>query len=187
MVISRNKIESLKDSKIVPESLTSAGFHINFEKSEFIPTKKIEWLGLYWNSEEFSINIPQRRISDVEDCIFRVISLLPYVTARQLAQVTGKIISLMPVMGNLCRLMTRYCYMTIVTRPSWDRKMILNDQNILHELKFWQRNVDYLNLKRLCTRDSPNTLVYSDASDVAAAVVVMKGFFIGCGLEMRLL
>ena len=175
LVISRNKVESLKDSKIVQESLKSAGFHINFEKSEFIPTKKIEWLGLYWNSEEFSISIPQRRISDVKDCIVRVISLLPYVTARQLAQVTGKIISLMPVMGNMCRLMTRYCYMTIVTRPSWDRKMVLNDYNILHELKFWQRNVDYLNLKRLCTRDSPNTLVYSDASDVAAAAFTLGG------------
>ena len=53
--------------------------------------------------------------------------------------------------------------------------MILNDQNILHELKFWQRNVDYLNLKRLCTRDSPNTLVYPDASDVAAAAFTLGG------------
>ena len=53
--------------------------------------------------------------------------------------------------------------------------MILNDQNILHELKFWQRNVNYLNLKRLCTRDSPNTLVYSDASDVAAAAFTLGG------------
>jgi hypothetical protein len=40
-----------------------------------------------------------------------ILSEFPLITARNLAQVTGKIISMSPVIGNISRLMTRYCYM----------------------------------------------------------------------------
>ena len=60
-------------------------------------------------------------------------------TARELARVTGKVISLSPVVGNLTRLMTRHCYMSIETRSCWDKKLILvYPSEIFRELYFWR-------------------------------------------------
>ena len=135
-------------STFVRDSLSQAGFHINFEKSVFIPTQDIEWLGLRWNSKLFELSIPQRRVDDVKACLLRVIPLLPHISYRQLAQVTGKLISLSPVLGSICRLMTRYCYMTVSSRTSWDKRIINLDPSVLYELHFWLKNVSRFNSKK---------------------------------------
>ena len=41
-------------------------------------------------------------------------------SARQLASFTGKIISTGPVVGNVSRIMTRHCSMSVATAPDWD-------------------------------------------------------------------
>ena len=53
------------DADFVFKSLSDAGFLVNLEKSVFIPTKTFTWLGLEWDSNEFSIRIPSKRITDV--------------------------------------------------------------------------------------------------------------------------
>ena len=108
--------ECQKDSFFVKQSLVDAGFLINEEKSIFVPTQKLEWLGILWDSQLFSHSILDRRISDLLCSITHIIDFFPVFTARKLAQVTGKVISLSPVVGNLTRLMTRHCYMSIETR-----------------------------------------------------------------------
>ena len=94
-----------KQAKFVQKSLTEAGFLINTEKSMFDPKQELEWLGILWNSRVFSISIPERRISDLLNSINSIFDFFPRISARQLAQVTGKIISLSPVFGvnDLCR------------------------------------------------------------------------------------
>lgn len=49
-----------------------------------------------------------------------LLNVFPNLTARQLARVTGKIISMSPVMGNITSLMTRHLYMAIEKRKRWD-------------------------------------------------------------------
>ncbi|CAC5371828.1 unnamed protein product [Mytilus coruscus] len=56
---------------------------------------------------------------------------IPYISARNLAQVTGRIISMSPVIGNITRIMTRYCYMSIESRMSWDSYLVLEKFSIL--------------------------------------------------------
>ena len=108
---------SLRDcshnSVFVRQSLIDAGFLINEDKSIFTPVQSLEWLDIVWNSLDCSLSIPDRRIVDLVDALKYVLSKLPFITARLLAQVTGRIISMSPVIGNVTRLMTRYCYMTI--------------------------------------------------------------------------
>jgi hypothetical protein len=80
--------------------------------------------------------------------IKKLIYKFPFFTATQLAHVTGKVISLSPVIGNLTRLMTRYCYLTIESRTSWDKLLlILHSHEVLKELKFWLDNVHKVNKK----------------------------------------
>lgn len=45
------------------------------------------------------ISVPERRIEDAVCCLKKVIDRFPDITARELAQVVGKIISMTPVMG----------------------------------------------------------------------------------------
>ena len=138
-----------KDSFFVKQSLVDVGFLINEEKSIFFPTQKLEWLGILWDSQLFSLSIPDRRISDLLCLITHIIDFFPVFTARELAQVTGKVISLSPVLGNLTRLMTRHCYMSIETRSCWDKKLILvYPSEILRELYFWRDNVKSVNCKK---------------------------------------
>jgi hypothetical protein len=109
-----------KDSFFIRKSLTEAGFLINVDKSVFTPAQSIEWLGIIWDSVNFSLQIPDRRVQDLIESVSLILSEFPLITARNLAQVTGKIISMSPVIGNISRLMTRYCYMIIETRSAWD-------------------------------------------------------------------
>jgi hypothetical protein len=61
-------------------------FLINEEKSIFVPTQKLEWLGILWDSQLFSLSIPDRRISDLLCSITHIIDFFPVFTARKLAQ-----------------------------------------------------------------------------------------------------
>ena len=67
---------------------------------------------------------------------------LPFVSARSLARLVGKIISLMPVVGNVSRLMTRNLYLIIQWRKSWDSLLNIKDeQNVIDEIFFWKNQL----------------------------------------------
>ena len=114
------------DSLFVKDSLLQAGFVENVEKSVWKPVQRIEWLGLIWDSCNFCLLIPEIRISDLKS-ILNPISVIPYrVTARGIARCAGKVISLIHVVGNIARIMTRYLYMEIQTRSAWHRPFSLS-------------------------------------------------------------
>lgn len=54
-------------------------------------------------------------------------------SARKLASFTGKIISTGPVVGNVSRIMTRHCSMSVATAPDWDSLFKL-DQYCIYEV-----------------------------------------------------
>jgi hypothetical protein len=132
------------------KSLTEAGFLINVDKSAFTPAQSIEWRGIIWDSVNFSLQIPDRRVQDLIESVILILSEFPLITARYLARVTGKIISMSPVIGNISRLMTRYCYMITETRSAWDSLLeIIHSDQVKAELVFWQENIVKLNRKYL--------------------------------------
>ena len=136
------------DAVFVKNSLLKAGFVINLEKSIWEPVQKLEWLGLFWDSERFSLYIPDRRVDDLRCSLIELFSHLPKVTARKLAPCVGKIISILPVIGNNARLMTRRCYVVIENRLSWDSTICLESNDFcITELNFWRQNIDLLNVK----------------------------------------
>ena len=163
------------DACFVRNSLEEAGFVINYDKSIWEPVQKLEWLGLFWDSEQFSLYIPERRINDLRCGLEELFSYLPKVTARKLAQCVGKVISMMPVIGNIARLMTRRCYVIIENRTSWDSVVCIESSDFcITELNFWRKNIDFLNVKKLGGYRCPDTLVFSDASNVACGSYVVK-------------
>ena len=164
-----------KDSFFIRKSLTEAGFLINVDKSVFTPAQSIEWLGIIWDSVNFSLQIPDRRVQDLIESVSLILSEFPLITARNLAQVTGKIISMSPVIGNISRLMTRYCYMIIETRSAWDSLLeIIHSDQVKAELVFWQENIVKLNRKYLAGYSCSSVVIYSDASDIAAGACTVE-------------
>lgn len=141
-----DKTQCIYESKFVKQSLIGAGFLINEEKSVFDPVQCLEWLGIIWNSTEFCLQISDRRISDFT----WVLNEFPHISARTLAQVTGKVISMSPVVGNVTRIMTKTCYIAIESRFTWDRVLQFSfPGQVLAELKFWNENIKTLNSKKL--------------------------------------
>ena len=147
------------------ESLNSAGFLINEKKSIFSPVQE---LGIIWNSSEFLVKIPERRIDDMLEALQIGLSDFSSMTARKLAQIVGRIISMSPVIGNISRLMTRYSYMCIESRITWDSILNMTFPDLVYdEFLFWLENIIKINFKKLDFYSKSTAIVFSDASNVA--------------------
>ena len=119
--------------------------------------------------------MPQERVFSLICSIDEVLTNFPFSTARALVKITGKIISMSPIIGNIFRLMMRSMYLTIEGRLSWDNPLDLrNNVNIFEELKFWRDNVKYLNVRKLLVHLPPRLLAYSDASNDACEAFIVS-------------
>jgi hypothetical protein len=58
-------------------------------------------VGLVWNSPDYCLRIPDRRVQDCLDTVSRLFEKLPKITARQLAQCTGKLFLWAQLWGTL--------------------------------------------------------------------------------------
>ena len=92
-----NECKSVADS--VKDDLSKAGLVPNIEQSVWVPVQCIDWLGLTWNEDKSTLKVIERRVDDLLSCTADLTEVLPYVTARRLAVIAGKVISFMPVTG----------------------------------------------------------------------------------------
>ena len=122
-------------------------------------------MGIVWNTINETISISDRREISIASSVDKILSSDRLVSARGLASLAGKIISGGAVFGNISRVMTRYCSISVASAQDWDYKFYL-DQYCVRELCFWQSYLKRLNCKVVA--DSPykmsNYVVYSDAS-----------------------
>lgn len=128
-----------KNAAKVKQDLIDAGFILNNQKSVWKPVQKLKWLGFVWDMNNDCLEIPQNKLSDVLSCIQHFQKGSYFTSARMLAQLTGRIISMSMVLGNIAELMTKHLYHAIVNRTSWDSLFNVScDSNKLTELNFWK-------------------------------------------------
>ena len=136
----------------------------------------LRWLGYFWDLKKKSLSIP----SDKIDRLFTSIDdALSHTTmpARQLASVTGSIISNLLVIGNLCKLMTKNLHRALNCRAGWESSVIL-DLPSRKELIFWRENLLRLNSRPLSEDVRPVTrIAYSDASSLGCAAYLSTDDF----------
>jgi hypothetical protein len=90
-------------------------------------------------------------------------------TARILAGVVGKIISLIPALGLVYQLMTRNSCTAICERNTWDSKFEYSDL-VESELKLWFQNCLSMPSKLISPIQSkPERIVFADASSFSGA------------------
>ena len=124
---------------------------------------------------------------NLEDFVFQ--HYLLNVIARNLAQSFGKVISVMPAIGNIARLMTRRCYFIIESHETWDSIIRLTGSDFcITEMNSWTKFINSLNLRKLGIYCRPESLVFSDASQAVEITLNLRlktHFFIACGQEEK--
>lgn len=174
-VFAPSKHECLSVSEFIQNSLSEFGLLINFDKSIFYPTQNLEWLGILWDSKSFSISVPTRRIDDTIGLLQKLVKSFPRVTARELARAVGKIISMSPIMGNICSIMTRFSSIEIASRKSWDDIIVFTHKNeVLNECNFWLQCIYSEKTRYLKTPTKKSVIVYSDASSLASGAYTVE-------------
>ena len=148
-----------------------AGFVPNTQKSIWAPVQSLRGLGYRWDLKENLLTVLEDKIDKLLLSIDNELSQssLP---ARQLASVTGSIISNMLVFGNVCKIMTKSLHRARDRREGWESRVGL-DHAARKELDFWKSNVSHLNSR--CLADAirrPSRIVYSDASAVGCAAFI---------------
>ena len=162
--------KSLSDS--VRQDIVSFGFTPNDGKSVWQPTQKLVFLGTVLDFEEGLILIPERHILKLKSSLVSCLQK-DQIVARDLASITGQVISMTCPVGNVGRLFTRNCSAAIEPRTSWAQPLNVSAA-IRYELSFWLSNIDTIN-----GRSSAVGVVYSDASDSGFGC-----YFVQCGVDL---
>ena len=128
----------------IRSDLLEAGFVYNISKSNWIPAFTIDWLGMRWDTTQGTLKILDRRIEKIRKSIQFLLQQPFRPVIRDLHSFVGQIISLSPVVGNISRLMTRHCQMSIAAALDESLQFVLTN-NCLSELMFWNDNVMNIN------------------------------------------
>ena len=79
---------------------------------------------------------------------------------------------MVPVIGNVSRLMTRQCYILIESKYSWDSFLKFDSSHLfLQEFVFWCTNLFNPNNRVLNFYSKRHPIVCSDASSLAAGAI----------------
>ena len=119
----------------IKTDLADSGLVTNEDKCQWEPCQVLKWLGLEWNSITGTIRITEMRLLSIRESTNCIFQKSFFVSARELASFVGKIISAVAVFGNIARLMTRYCSISIAAAPDWDSVSVL-DEYCQRELVF---------------------------------------------------
>ena len=110
-------------------------------------------------------HISNTRIESILN-MFSNLTSTSYITAKKVAQIIGKIISTIFILGNIVRLKIRYLYRSILVKTSWDSHAnVLYYHFVKKEITFWKQNIQTLNKRPLIPYKLPITKLYSDVSN----------------------
>ena len=95
LILTRSLSEMKKSIQMTIECLESAGFLINYPKSQTTPTKIIEFLGFVINTESFEVSLTKVKLLSLWTCVQKALSRRK-ITIRYLSQIIGKVVSTFP-------------------------------------------------------------------------------------------
>ena len=170
-------------SSFVRDSLLSAGFIVNEEKSVWEPTRQIVWLGIKFNSENGCFSITDARVDSLNDNLEQFIQDYPYTTPRKVARLCGKLVSTKFVLGNIVQLKTRHLHHLIKEGKCWDSRLVVSrNPKVIKEVCFWKDNFPRYNCRYIYTQYSAPIRGYSDASNtgIAAHIAIEGSVKIAC-------
>ena len=127
------------NSLVVHSDLLKSGFVPNDEKSLWEPVQIIAWLGVILNTSDGTIKATNERIEKLNAGLVELSSrqLPRKVHVRNIASVTGQIISLSSCVGFVARIMTGFLFSVVNSARSCDSEVFLSDVSP-SEINFWK-------------------------------------------------
>ena len=167
-------------SGIVCATLEQAGFQANFKKSVWQPTQRLQWLGFVLDLAQGQVEVPQEKIVKLLDMLRQAV-LKPSLSARFLASIVGRIISMGLAVGPVSRFMTRSLYAVLESRQMWCGMLTLSEE-ARSELEFWSASLADYKAQPIWHSPSAVRVVYSDASDTGyGGYIVEHGHYVAYG------
>ena len=156
--------KAVQVAKIMQSDLQNAGFVVNKDKSQWIPSQSVSVLGYDLNLKAGRVSVGNKRVQSVKALVFDILKQhRPGV--RDVAKFTGLIMSMSFVLGNISRLRTRCLYSMVNSRRSWFSRVSWCP-GAREEVSFWGFLVGELNTKTLWPKSTAvSFVIWSDASD----------------------
>ncbi len=130
-------------SNVTTQTLTELGFTIHPDKSVFIPTQEIEFLGFIINSESMTVTLPSNKKDEIQSLCQELISA-HQPSIRQVAAVIGKLVAALPAVkyGALYyrELEKEKIRALKQNHGHFDRKITLSNRAI-SDLQWWCDNI----------------------------------------------
>jgi len=155
--------QAIEASAGVRSDLEKAGFVVNLEKSMWVPSHAMEWLDFQINLDSGTFSVAPVKIEALRAAVHNLMRLTPWVPARQLGSVIGKIIAMSLGLGPVTRLMTHCLYSNLNKKTSWCQRLCLTGET-LQELEFWAQELANFNGQSIWPKPSAVRVTYSDAS-----------------------
>ena len=162
--------EAYAAAELIHYDLVQAGWIPHATKCCWELTQVLPWLGNTWDLVQFVVFANQDRVARVTQLLGQL-DTQTAIVARQLAKVTGSLVSMELAYGDLVHLQTKALQMMVATCPEWDSTAEWTAQ-ARQEVAFWLGNLQALNGISLEAADTSGTVSYSDASGVAAAAII---------------
>ncbi len=163
---------AVKTSEKIRNDLQKAGIMVNSEKSVWVPTQKITWLGFIIDSISLKIQIPhvkREKVFQLAQDLFQN----EYSSARNLAKFAGLVMSFWLPLGNLVKLMTKNLYSLIESRLNWDSPIPITTAAKI-EIKFWRDHIRQVPTKCLISYQLPEKIIFSDASSSGCGAILLS-------------
>ena len=166
--------ETAQAAHIIKTDLMQAGFIINEQKSNWVPSQCVTWLGFVLNSKDNIFLMPEEKLLALKKKLSRNLYFASTCSAREVAKTVGSLCSMFHAFGPLVYFLTKDCTHWIEDRMNWTNRAPLS-QLAINELQFWARNL-YVVKPMPLVPDSARVLliVYSDASAVGCGAFILE-------------
>ena len=118
IVAVRGKERAIRESASVKRDLESVDFVDNIEKSQWDPSHSIEWTGFLVDLSQGEFSVPDDKINRLKSKLLELKNA-ESAGAKQIASITGSIISMSLALGSVSKLMTRSLFAVLNSRISW--------------------------------------------------------------------
>ena len=156
--------EAVEAALKVKKDLENLGLVTSVEKCQWQPVQKFEWCGFFWDLVEFRVRITEVKKERIKSMAAKLLGQ-SLVSARELAALSGLIISCAPATGRNARFYTRFSVgwcQALVDLHSWEAKDVLSEE-VREELKFWKERLDEFDSQLI--RHSAGVFEYYVCSD----------------------
>ena len=166
------KETAIEASQFVQDTLAKAGFVAHPTKSNWEPVQWLQWPGFVIDTDHGHIEVPLGKIASLRQRIEQAVSS-DLVSAKLLASIIGRIISMGLGIGPISRFMTHSMYAVLEARQAW-RELLRLSPEAQDELSFWLACAADYKVQPIWYAPSAVRVVYSDASDTGYGGYVVE-------------